>query len=117
MLAALGHGPCAIARTATAAARQIATAPPAVVLCDLSLAGDGGWAIIALARAAGLPVVVVTGADAVPGPGPDAALVMLTKPVSGPDLDHALARVSQGPVTQRLRDVASAPNGRRHPGA
>lgn len=117
MLAALGHGPCAIARTATDAARQIVTAPPAAVLCDLSLGEDSGWPVVALARAAGLPVVIVTGADAVPGPDPESALVMLTKPVSGPALDHALVTASKGRRVPLARGRTSSPDQRRHPGA
>ncbi|MCU0907316.1 MAG: GAF domain-containing protein [Rhodobacteraceae bacterium] len=106
MLADLGHVPCAIARTATDAARQIAIAPPVAVLCDLSLGDDSGWPIVALARAAALPVVVVTGAETGPEPPADGAIGMLTKPVSATDLAAALARVLLKPSPPGLTGVA-----------
>lgn len=97
MLADLGHGPVTIARTLPEATAMLRTAPPAAVLCDLTLDGDSGWPVVTQARGAGLPVVVVSGADPVAGASRDPGLVMLTKPVSPADLARALARVLAAP--------------------
>ncbi|MCK6526378.1 HDOD domain-containing protein [Myxococcota bacterium] len=134
LLPRLGYAP-SVAESADAALASLDSRPPDVVLLDLMMPGVSGHLLLREieSRGAGIPVVVVSGVDAVEDVIQvlrHGAVDFVRKPARVEDLDAALARATsrrrRGPVPAArtgsalplaARGRASTPPGTSPPGA